>query len=79
VNDKELTVRRAEIEVRLQEIRVAEAKRAWEEGYKKLRADMEIEHTKLKAAYEREVLNLEKEKAYLENARETLDRGFEQT
>ena len=77
MNEKELNVKRCELDVRIQETKVRDAKIALDEGYKKLKAEFDKEYSLLKSAYEREIIYLEREKAYLENARAMLAKGFE--
>ena len=77
MNDKELQVKRCECDVRTQETKVRDAKQALDRGYEKLRADFERDYAKLKSDYERECITLEREKLYLENAKEALAKGFE--
>lgn len=77
MNEKELNVKRCELDVRTQETKVRDAKIALDEGYKKLKAEFDKEYSLLKSAYEREIIYLEREKAYLENARAMLAKGFE--
>jgi hypothetical protein len=77
MNDKELQVKRFECDVRTQETKVRDAKRALDLGYKKLCSEFERDYEKLKSDYEREVLFLQREMAYLENAKEAAAKGFE--
>jgi len=77
MNDKELHVKRCECDVSIQMCRVRDAKIAMDDGYKRLKAELEREYSKLKSDYERECIMLERERAYLENAREAIDKGFD--
>ena len=76
MNEKELKLRHYELDVRVQETKVRDAKIQLDEGYKKLMADFEREYALLKNNYERELLRLERERAYVELAKEELSRGF---
>ena len=77
MNEKELQVRRCECDVRIQETKVRDAKIAMERGYEKLKAEFDRDYEKLKSDYERECITLEREKAWLLNAKELLAKGFE--
>lgn len=77
ITEKEQRVRSAEIDVKVQESRVREARVACEQGYKKLQAELEKEYDKLKREVERAELGLEWEKSRLELAQADLQRGFE--
>lgn len=77
MNERELLVKRYECEVRTQETKVRDAKQSLDRGHEKLKADFEREYGKLKSDFERECILLEREKAYLENAKETAEKGFE--
>lgn len=78
MTEKQLSVKRCEFDVRTQETKVRDAKCALDEGYVKLKADFERDYSRLKSDYERECIALEREKAYLESARELLAKGFDQ-
>ena len=77
MNGKELRLKHCELDVRVQETKVRDAKIELDEGYNKLKADFEKEYSKLKNSYEREVLRLDREKAYVEFAKDELARGFD--
>jgi hypothetical protein len=77
MTEKELNLRRYELDMRIQESRVRDAKTELDRGYEKLHAEFEKEYAKLKSAYERECLNLERERAYVAKAKEDLAAGFE--
>lgn len=77
MTEKELNVKRSELDVRTQETRLRDAKVALDEGYKKLKADFDSAYAKLKSDYERECINLEREKLYLKQAQEVVAQGFE--
>lgn len=77
MTNKEYKVRQYELNVREQEIKVNETKKLMIEGIKKAKSEMEIECSQLKAAYDRELIKLEKERVYLEEAQELSDRGFD--
>jgi hypothetical protein len=77
MTEKEQRAREAEIDVRLQESKVKQARAALEHGYKKLQAEMEKEYDELKRELEREELRLERERTKLELAQAELARGFE--
>jgi hypothetical protein len=77
MTEKELNLRRCELDVRSQETKVRDAKVDLERGHEKLRADFERDYARLKTAYEREVIQLEREKACLEKARADVVAGFE--
>lgn len=77
MNEKELLLKRCECDVRTQETKVRDAKQALDRGYEKLKADFERDYAKLKSDYEREVIALDRENAYLENAKEAVAKGFE--
>ena len=77
MNEKELKLRHHELDVRVQETKVRDAKLQLDEGYKKLQADFEREYAQLKSNYERELLRLDREKACVDFAKDELARGFE--
>ena len=76
MNEKELKLRQYELDVRLQETKVRDAKSQLDEGYKILMSNFEKDYTVLKGNYERALLSLEREKACVEFAKAELARGF---
>ena len=77
MNDKELNVKLAELAVRDQLTQVRDAKTDLEEGYKRLKAKMDLNYAVLKSEYERQQILLEEKNAYLENAKHDLVKHFD--
>ena len=77
MNEKELKLTHYELDVRVQETKVHDARVQLDEGYKRLMAEFEREYVLLKNNYERELLRLDRERAYVTFAKDELARGFE--
>lgn len=77
MTEKELTLKRYELDVRVQEAKVRDAKMELERGHEKMKAEFERDYARLKSVYEREVIQLERDKAYLEKAKADMVAGFE--
>ena len=77
MDDKDLNVKCCELAVLERETKVRDAKAALDHGYARLKATFEEEYGKLKSALERETIQLEREKAYLENAKDAAAKGFQ--
>lgn len=77
MTDKEYEVKQAEFNVRVQKIRAKEAKIEMEEGYKKLRAVMEMKYENLKAAYELALADLDEAELGLAKCRESSEKNFD--
>lgn len=76
MTDKENRVKQYECAVRAAEIKVRETKNALEHGYAQAKAEMEQKYEKLKCDVERASIELAREKAWLENAKADLARGY---
>jgi DNA-directed RNA polymerase alpha subunit len=84
MTDKELKVKRCELDVRSAESKLREAQRNLDEGYRKsqaqieqVKADVERDYSKLKEEVERAKIQLEMEKAYHQAAEAELARGYQ--
>ncbi len=69
MNDKQLAVKLAELDVREQLTQVRDAKTDLDEGYKRFKAKFDLNYAVLKSEYERQQILLEQKQAYLENAK----------
>lgn len=77
MNEKELAAHVAQCNLRGQENKVREAKSEMDRGYEKLRAEFERAYAKLKSDYEWSMIELDRYRAYAENAKELAEKGFE--
>lgn len=77
MKEKEVDVKMAEFHVRSSEIDVKQAKVEMEEGYKRLKAKMDIEYEVLKNNYQQALLDLEEARLHLTCAKDSLEVGFE--
>jgi hypothetical protein len=77
MTDKELAVRRCEIDVQLQARRVQDAQNALHFGMKKAQIEFDEKVANLTTELEKARLDLQREEAFLANAQAELERGFE--
>lgn len=76
MTQRENRVRQCELDVRVSESKVAEAKSAMDNGYKRLKAEFDAAYDKLKQEYQRASIHLEQEMAHLETAKSAADQPY---
>lgn len=77
MKEKEIDVKLAEFNVRSCELGVKQSRIEMEEGYKRLKAKLDIEYESLKNNHQQALLDLEEAKLRLTCAKDDLDKGFE--
>lgn len=77
MTEKQNRVRQTELDLRIAQSKLLDARCNFEHGTAKAKADYEKEYERLKQEMERATIDVERERAWLETARAALETPFE--